>query len=267
MLNKNVRVIVTGSTSKIGNQLIRKFALADIEVFALGGRKSSIWTLGQGIPKNIQADFLVHLAHDRKVSIEKNIEFTKLLCDSFQGRKIFISSTSAHLNAESKYGKSKFEMERIFIKNNGVVLRAGLIYGEHVGGMFEKLEKLIEKYSIYPLPHGSKNPLYTTHIDDLFCEIIRNMKRFTPGMQLAASKFPTSLHDLVGLLAEANNKKYIRLCLPRYPINSIIKFISKILPKISIFDSFISISNPVDKHEIKYLLEPKCTHRNFRITN
>lgn len=109
-----MKIAITGSTSEIGKLLTERLNAIGHLAVALGGRDSTLWSLGERFPQDIDVDVLIHLAHDRSYSISDNISAAKELCASFKGKKIFLSSFSAHSNSQSRYGKSKYEIEKNF---------------------------------------------------------------------------------------------------------------------------------------------------------
>ena len=138
-----MRIAITGSTSGIGMHLSKKLNETGHTTFPLGGSKSKLWQLGDKFPQELEADLLIHLAHDRTLSLDKNIAAAKSLCTSFGGNKLFLSSFSAHSKSRSIYGKSKYEIEKVFAETNGCSLRAGVVYGANIGGIFAQLTTLL----------------------------------------------------------------------------------------------------------------------------
>ena len=260
-----MRIVVTGSTSKIGINLIKKLIELGHDVIATGGSQSNVWKLGQKLPLRLQGDILIHLAHDRTLSLNENIKFTQLLCDNFQGKKIFLSSLSAHQFTESKYGKSKFEMEKIFLSSNSVILKAGIVYGLNVGGIFHKIDEFVKKLNFFPLPYRGNSILFTSYLDDLISEIICNIEFDKSKVIFAANYYPISLIEIISQLAKKRGKKFYFLPLPKFPFHQIVKFFSRMFSGISILDSFISLSKTIPLSELSKLDKPATQFRNFTL--
>lgn len=262
-----MRIVVTGSTSKIGINLINKLLDHGHEVIPTGGSQSKKWKLGQLMPESLQGDVLIHIAHDRTLPFKENAKFAEMLCKSFRGKKIFLSSLSAHTKTESKYGKSKLELEKIFSNSSSLILKAGIVYGVTVGGIFEKLNYFIEKLPVYPLPYKGQSLLFTTHIDDLTLEIIRNLEFNNSKTIFAANSYPISLSELLFQLAKKNNKKFYFLPLPKFPIHQIVKLFANRLYNNPILDSFLSLSKSIPNSEIAALSPSILNFRTFDLNN
>jgi nucleoside-diphosphate-sugar epimerase len=78
---------------------------------------------------------------------------------------LFISSQSAHERAQSYYGRSKLELERLFGAND-VVFRSGLVIGKKGDGLFHRMCHTLERAKVVPLFGGGHQPLQTVHVDD-----------------------------------------------------------------------------------------------------
>jgi NADH dehydrogenase len=103
-------------------------------------------------------DAIVHLAHDfQSGAAERNIAGTQALATQAREagvrRQIFISSYSAHADALSEYGRTKYELERHFLGLDGaVVVRPGLVIGD--GGIYARMVAAVRRLPIVPVPGG-----------------------------------------------------------------------------------------------------------------
>lgn len=259
-----MNVLVTGSTSSIGSNLVQKLELLDFKVLQLGGRHSKIWNLGSELPKFGLKDVLIHLAHDRNSSLEKNLHDVNVICKSFEGKKIFLSSMSAHSKTSSLYGRSKFEAEKIFAAHGGVSLRAGIVYGEGItGGIYARLETILRKSYLVPMPYRGSSCLFTSHIDDLIDEIIEFVKYNYQETIFAANRKAVSLEKILMQISKHSglNNKFIGL--PKQPFDAFRQCASFIIPKSSILDSLNSISIEPSKEELSRLFPSKTLFREF----
>ena len=68
-----MNIIVTGSNSTIGINLISKLIRLGHEIIKLGDRSTDKWRLGDFIPSQKNTDVLIHLAHDRNFNLNQNI--------------------------------------------------------------------------------------------------------------------------------------------------------------------------------------------------
>ena len=260
-----MKILVTGSNSKIGTHLTKKLHASGNEIIAFGGKSSKIWKLGEGIPENSQADVLIHLAHDRNFSVEDNVNANQEICSSFAGPKIFLSSLSAHRQSESKYGISKFESERVFLNYNSSILRAGIVYGKDVGGIFEKLNKIVKFFPVIPLPYRGNDLFYTSQIDDLVDEIIQQIYYPSQKIVFAANSYPISFYNLIHKISEFNNLSRFLLPLPRQPLDFFLKYLLKLIRNIAFADSVLSLTTSVDYTELSLLGPPLTDFREFEL--
>lgn len=262
-----MRVAVTGSTSVIGQRLIAKLSEAGHTPVPFGGSQSNVWRIGQKCPTDLKFEALVHLAHDRSLSVKENIEAAKVLCDSFIGRKIFLSSFSAHSNSVSKYGQSKYAMESIFNNSNGSSLRAGVVYGERVEGIFAQIELLTRMLPLIPLPYRGSSLLFTTHIDDLITEIVSELERGENLTTFAAHPMPISFKNLSFQIQKklGINKKTINVW--RQPLDILMKCLVRLVPNFPMVDSLLSLSREASYEEISKLKIPRLKFREFKISD
>ena len=262
-----MRVAVTGSTSVIGQRLLTKLYEAGHTPVPFGGSQSNIWRIGQKCPSDLNLDALVHLAHDRSMSVKDNIESAKVLCDSFVGPKIFFSSFSAHSKSVSKYGQSKYAMESIFNNSNGSSLRAGVVYGEKVEGIFAQIELLINKLPIIPLPYRGASLLFTTHIDDLIAEIVSKLDNCESLTTFAAHPMPISFSNLSFQIQKKLGLKKRTINVWRQPLDIFMKSLLRFVPNFSMADSLLSLSSEASYEEVSKLKIPHSNFREFKLSN
>jgi nucleoside-diphosphate-sugar epimerase len=80
---------------------------------------------------------------------------------------IDISSMSAFPGCRSLYGKTKLDVEAIFLGAGGMILRPGLIWGEDAAGMVGTLDGLVKRLPIVPLIGSGAQALFLVHVEDL----------------------------------------------------------------------------------------------------
>jgi nucleoside-diphosphate-sugar epimerase len=116
---------------------------------------------------------LIHCAYDLTITgqadIERvNVEGTRRLLraavDAGTRRIIVLSSMSAYEGTTQIYGQAKLAIEAATLEVGGCVLRPGLVYGDHAGGMAAALRKLV-RLPVVPVPAGL-NRQFTVHEDD-----------------------------------------------------------------------------------------------------
>jgi nucleoside-diphosphate-sugar epimerase len=262
-----MRVAVTGSTSVIGQRLVAKLSEAGHTPIPFGGSESDIWRIGKACPIGLDLDALVHLAHDRSFSVKENVDAARVLCGSFKGRKIFLSSFSAHSKSISKYGQSKYAIESIFNTSNGSSLRAGVVYGGKAGGIFAQIEFLIKKLPLIPLPYRGSSLLFTTHIDDLVSEIIVNLDQNQGLTTFAANSTPITLENLSFQIQKALDLRKSTISISRQPLDILLKLLVRLLPNFTMADSLLSLSREANYEEISKLKIPHSNFREFKLVD
>ena len=256
-------VAITGSSSSIGVHLAERLKREDLDVILLGGSKSEIWKLGEAFPKNIHADVLVHLAHDRSMTLVDNLKAIETLTKTFAGYQIFVSSISAHTKSLSTYGQSKYLSEKYFLNRNGIVLRAGVVHGVGIDGIYEKLKSLVSKSRIVPLPYSGKSRLFSTHVDDLCSEIIKSIEIQSSGIIFAAHPWPISLAKLVNIIALESKTKILCLKIPTKLTIATTFLINKMYLKYPMIDSLRSLQKEVSLSELSELRPSKTSFRSI----
>jgi nucleoside-diphosphate-sugar epimerase len=140
------------------------------------------FTLGSRIDPGILEglDALIHCAYDLSLSARDeiwriNVAGTEQLLDAalVAGVKRFlvVSSIAAYPGTEQVYGRAKLATEDIAKARGGVVIRPGLVFGPHAGGMVGSLSKLMA-LPVVPLLAG-RSHIYTVHEDDLTTAVLR----------------------------------------------------------------------------------------------
>jgi len=184
-------IVITGANGFIGSRLCEVFAEQNWNVYAgVRNPKNSrlknhdgVQLFQWNVPKAMnwpdeKIDVCLHLAYamtanekSEAVSINYNGTRTayrnamKSGCDN----QVFVSSCSAHENAQSFYGKSKYRLEQKFDIKRHLVLRPGFVVGP--GGLFERMVKTVNSAPLLPVFDGGEQLLQIIHLEDL-CRII-----------------------------------------------------------------------------------------------
>lgn len=225
-------IIITGSSGFIGSELVNFFAAKGWNVRAFQ-RKA-----GSNANKNISyhsfslgakpdeksfegADYIVHCAHQHfnsknKNADELNIASAKSIIDIARKKNIkilFLSTLSAHSQAESHYGKNKFFLESLFDLNKDLVLKLGLVLGN--GGLFGTISGLIKKGKFIPMIGGNK-PIQTIDVDDLCLIIDNGISQNISGLFHIAEAETKTLKDLYVAISNqlGKNTTFVSLPLP-----------------------------------------------------
>jgi NADH dehydrogenase len=114
-------------------------------------------------------DAVIHCAHDfTPAAYERNVTGTKAWLETAAElgvkRQIYLSSYSARANAASEYGRTKHEIERMFLDRGHTVLRPGLVEGP--GGLFARQRAALLRTPIVPALGEGSQPLAAISLED-----------------------------------------------------------------------------------------------------
>jgi len=230
---------VTGAGGFVGRHLCRHFLAHGCTVRGLVRdtdhpplREQGVELFECALPDRIDSEafrgveVLVHCAYtSRFVSLEEaqrvNEEGTsRVLALSREAgveRFVFISSTSAHTEALSYYGKSKLAIEERLDSTRDLILRPGLVLGPD-GGLFQRLVASLRRSRLLPLFDGGQQPVQTVHIDDLCLALERALERELTGCYVVAEPRGLPLRDLIRLTAQKLGRGVLLLPLPAGPV-------------------------------------------------
>ncbi|MGD0711822.1 MAG: NAD-dependent epimerase/dehydratase family protein [Bacteroidales bacterium] len=201
----NPAIIITGANGFIGAELVNYFTERQYPVFALCRTKPAKLPAGAAFVKYDlldedineevigKVDIIIHCAYakyskEQKDADKINIEGTKRLLEfsrKFNIKKfIFLSSFSAHHDAISHYGKTKFQIENSFDTEKDLILKPGLVLGN--GGFFNDIKNVILKNKFIPLLAGGKQPVQTIHINELAFIIQKGIEKDISGIYAVA---------------------------------------------------------------------------------
>jgi nucleoside-diphosphate-sugar epimerase len=230
-----INIIITGSTGFVGLNLLEQFDSKSCQVEGLNLRSIN-WLLDFKNEDNV----IIHLAgkaHDLKNSsnpdeyYQVNTELTKKVFDAFLSSeaKVFITLSSVKAVADvvqgelteetvpnpiTHYGKSKLLAEQyIFSKEipegkRVYILRPCMIHGPGNKGNLSLLYKIVSKGIPWPLG-AFENKRSFCSIDNLmfiFKELIER-EDIPSGIYNVADDVPLSTNELIGLIAQSQNRK------------------------------------------------------------
>tara|TARA_B110000027_G_scaffold131675_2_gene156403 strand:- start:1050 stop:1949 length:900 start_codon:yes stop_codon:yes gene_type:complete len=256
----NKKIVVTGANSYVGVNLIKLCIKKKLHVVAFCRNQNLIKNIfkknrylsihNYELSKEIDFDFskidtIFHLAHERKNNSKNNfkkdqniIAIKNLISAISILKKINIVYLSSHLAYEgtlSDYGKSKFECEKILLKKNAIIIKAGFVFGGIPLGLFKNLLDQLRKIPIMPIIF-SNAPIYPIHIDDLnklIIDIALNKKNKKFVLKLGQKK-SMKIKDFFKIIA----LRYLKKKIIFIPLPS--KFIYQITLKLSYFSIFFN---------------------------
>ncbi len=227
-------IAITGANGFIGRYFCTHFRNKGWKVLALSRENPNIqgidwlkYSLEEGIsPKTVEGfECIIHLAFQPLSKQNKNAYFTNIKgCEQLieTSRKagikkiVYFSSTSAHSEAESQYGKHKQEAEKLFDGDDCLIIKPGLVLGE--GGMIEKIGGLIKKLPAVPVVSGGEQLLQTLTIENLaYCTeqlIVQNKT----GLWVVAENKATSIIEFYKTVAECLGKDTRFISVPYLPV-------------------------------------------------
>lgn len=236
-------IAITGATGLLGSALCEHFARAGWAVRALSRRPLQLPpTVAAGVrarvshyhldlPEHIPAsafdgcDAVVHAAYsmrsvDRAADARVNLDGTRRLLRGIRAagvpRYVFVSSVSAHEQAQGFYGQSKLTLELELDPATDLIVRPGLILARHAG-LFVRMLRVVRSSGIAPLFGGGRQIIQTVHIADL-CDAFRAaLDRDIRGSVTVCEPGGLPMRDLFLLMASMLKRRLFILPLPFGP--------------------------------------------------
>ncbi len=243
-------VLITGATGFWGRQLCDYFRKKGDTVRGLVRRTNvypftepGVTLFKSNLPDEIDVtafkgvDIVIHGAYHtaRLISIEEahrvNHDGTMRVYETSKSagvaQFVFISSTGAHAEAESYYGKSKFALEQLMNPEKDLIIRPGLIIGPGEDGTFNRMKESLCKSGIVPIFDGGHQILQTIHIDDLCKAIDLVVEKRLTGLFIVVEPQGLEVRDFFKLVAARLNKRCILVPLPMSLTLTILRIIEK----------------------------------------
>ena len=227
-----LRCAVTGANGYVGEIVCRSLQQAGMKAVKLyrhaaGGPDECRFSLDETMDAAALRgiDALVHCAWDFKASSWEQIQavnvagslrlFEAALAAGVR-RRVFISTMSAFPGCRSLYGKAKLEVETRAAPWGVDIVRPGLVYGDHPGGMMGSLAQLT-KLPILPVVGNRRRLLYLVHEEDLGNLIAKLSTNAIPRQSkpiIAAHQHGRTLKEILRLLANARGKRILLVPVP-----------------------------------------------------
>ncbi len=223
---------ITGASGYVGGHLLRRVLDAGHRARSLSrnppdraGAEHVTYDLGGEIETSIlsDVDVLVHAAYDaapsRKRRLRHNVEGARRLFAAAAGagvkRILYISSIAAHAPARSLYARTKLACECIAREAGAIIVRPALIHGYGGGPAYARMERIIRRLPILPIP-ASDAALFTCHIDDLntFLLELADTERPGTGIYIAACEEAMTFLDVVTEIRQSLGLRHPLLRIP-----------------------------------------------------
>lgn len=243
-------VLVTGASGFLGTRLCDYFRRKGFSVRGLVRstsaypfREPGIALFKGDLPDNIDADafdgadIVVHCAYTtrfttregaHRVNHDGSARVHELSREAGVGRFVFISSTGAHAQAESYYGRSKFELEKMFDPTRDLIIRPGLIIGPGSRGNFNSMKESLRRWGVAPIFDGGRQILQTVHIDDLCRAIDLAVERNLTGVLVVAEPEGLEMREFLRLLAESMGRRCTLVPLPMGPFLVVLRVLERL---------------------------------------
>lgn len=137
------------------------------------------------------------------------------------GKRVFISSMSAFDGCKSLYGRAKLEVEQKFSTGDVLLMRPGLIYGDHPQGIVGHLVKQAKNSTLLPLFGDGSQILHLSHQQDLsqvICDYAGGQITAPPGPISTAHEQGWTFRSILEELAQAQGNKLRFIKVPWQPI-------------------------------------------------
>jgi nucleoside-diphosphate-sugar epimerase len=232
-------VAITGASGFVGRHLCRHFLARGCQVRGLvrdtragSALDPRVERFCCDLPGRIDVEafrevaVLIHCAYTsrfvspdqaRRVNEEGTARVLALSRENGVGRFVFVSSTSAHPDARSYYGKSKLALEGRLDPARDLIVRPGLVLGPD-GGLFQRLVASLRRTGVLPLFGGGRQPVQTVHVDDLCVAVGRAIERGLTGTYVVAEPDGMPLRELLQLVARKLGRRAVALPLPAGPV-------------------------------------------------
>ena len=192
------------------------------------------WSLAEPPSRDVleQADALVHCAYDfaprsRKDIWRVNVDGSTRLFEAARTagveRILVLSTMSAYEGTEQLYGRAKLEIEASAVRNGGIAIRPGLVYGPNARGMVGTLLRLT-RLPVVPVIGGSAAQ-YPVLDDDLVRVVGEVLESATwlPEVFGVAQKEPMRFRDVLSSLAEGEGRSFLSVPIPWWLVYGLLR--------------------------------------------
>jgi nucleoside-diphosphate-sugar epimerase len=210
-------VLITGASGFLGRAACAAFSAAGYQVRALvrnPAAAADLQPIAKGgvfrcdLPDTIDEDAmaggaraLIHCAYEtrsataeqaRRTNVMGTEALVRLARKRGIGHLVFVSSMAAHETAASVYGKTKYELEKLFDAATDTVIKPATIVGD--GGVFQRTREMLRRLPVLPLFYADRR-LQTIWIDDACQALVRTVERGAAGTVVLAHPDSTPMRD------------------------------------------------------------------------
>jgi nucleoside-diphosphate-sugar epimerase len=234
-MNPPQNVLITGANGFLGRAVCAAFTAAGYRVRALvrnprnAGDLASIAQGGifQGdLPDTIDPAALdglralVHCAYEtrsatpaqaRRTNVAGTENLARMARARGVGQLVFISSMAAHESAASVYGKTKFELEKLFTAPTDTIVKPATIIGP--GGVFQRTREMLRRLPVLPLFYADRR-LQTIFLDDCCQGILATVERCVAGTVCLAHPESTAMREFYAGIANVDGIRLKTLPFP-----------------------------------------------------
>lgn len=238
-----MNIAITGSSGFIGSHLVHYFLDRGNKVVLM--QRNAPDSISESasylhfdlntptIPDDLRPEALIHCAFmpSKKKdddAEEINIRATLLLrdhCRKYGIKFIFLSSMSAHADAESVYGRHKYCLEKMLDGSAETVLRLGLVIGAS-GGLFLKISDAVSRLPVVPLVNGGRQPVQTVAVEDVCSIAAKCIDENISGHFLIGSENVLTLRQLYREVALRKGKKLRFISLPYFLFDTLLTLLN-----------------------------------------
>lgn len=242
------KIWITGASGFIGARLVHSLAQAGYEMIALVRdcskytNTASVRYFKYDLTSKAEAlrslpipDYIIHTAYipyDKyhPQARAENLSGTALLLEAGRNYRVkkflYFSSQSAHSEAHSFYGKSKYEIESLLDGPNEMALRLGLVVGEG-SGLYGRIKNILLKSPFVPLIGAGNQPVHLLWDVDLL-EIVHLILSSPLSERLLHIANPQSvpIKELYHKMARDMNKNPSFVSLPYWPFDIFFRILS-----------------------------------------
>jgi nucleoside-diphosphate-sugar epimerase len=197
-----------------------------------GVERKLILNLAAAVEREIfvGVDTVVHCAYDlRRQAMRQNVAGTERVVEAAAAagvtHQVFISSYSAHREAPSEYGRTKFILQERFLARGQAVVRPGLIVGP--GGMFERMVGTF-KLPIVPLPDGGRDNMPIVALADFQTALAAVIEQDRAGAFNLFNPELVTMKELFAAIRAAAGSRAILAPVPAFPLVALAWVMEKI---------------------------------------